>query len=212
MSITAHQNKPKQSGERALAPKTDSNPSGKGVNGFLADWYRSRPRDVVAKPRQQVLAELFTSMLALSAKFKYQPVAEHSNYLYWIDGQWSLSLIAPGEWSDERRAGFVGELILQRDMTWTITPTDSLADKKAVSSALRRFYDAFAETLDTDRSLEEILPFHVQSMPYYQRLCASALSRSLRTTMTLGDQASTSCRDWCRSLPQLKNVLPAHGV
>ena len=211
MSITPHHGRSKQSVGCAIAPKSDGNPEGKGVSGFLLDWYRSQPRNIVAKPRQQVLAELFTSMLALSATFKYRPVAERSNYLYWIDGQWSLSLIAPEEWSDERRAGFVGEFVLQRDMTWTITPSVSLIARKSVSDALRRFYDAFVDTFDTDRSFEEILPFHVQSMPYYQRLYASALSRSMRTTVTLGGQASTTCREWYMSLPHLKNVLPAYG-
>lgn len=186
--------------------KADGNSDGKGVNGFLRDWQRSSPRGVVAKPRLQVLAELFTSKLALSASFRYRPVIGRTNYLYLIDGQWSLSLIAPEEWSDERRAGFAGQLVLQRDMTWTITPAESLADKPDVYVALRRFYEAFAESLDTDRSLEDILPSHVATLPYYQRLYASALSRSVRATITLGNQAATSCRQWHTLLPQLENV------
>lgn len=183
------------------ALQEQANPEGKGANGFLLDWYRSRPRGVVAKPEPQVLAELFTSMLALNATFKYRPVVGNSNYLYWIDGEWSLSLIAPEEWSDERRSGFAGKLVLQEDMTWTITPCDSLAEKDSVSGALRRFYDAFADTLDSDGTLEEILPFYVQSMPYYQRLYASALSRSLHASVALGGQAGTPCREWTRLLP-----------
>jgi hypothetical protein len=55
-------------------------------------------------------------------------------------------------------------------------------------------YDAFAETLDTARTLEEILPFCVNRVPYFQRLYANALSRSMRAAMILGDQASTGCR------------------
>lgn len=177
------------------------NPEGKGANGFLLDWYRSTPRGVVAKPQPQVLAELFTSMLALNASFKYRPAVGTANYLYWINGEWSLSLIAPEEWSDERRAGFAGKLVLQKDMTWTITPSTDLAAKTSVSGALRSLYDAFADTLDNDRTLAEILPFHVPSMPYYQRLYASALSRSLRATVILGGQADTPCREWVRMLP-----------
>jgi hypothetical protein len=191
----------KNTKSNAPALKQAGNPEGKGANGFLLDWYRSRPRGVVAKPQPQVLAELFTSMLALTATFKYRPVVGKSNYLYWINGEWSLSLIAPEEWSDERREGFAGKLVLQRDMTWTITPSAGLAEKKSVSGALRRFYDAFADTLDSDQSLEEILPFYVQSMPYYQRLFASALSQSLHATVILGGQAATPCRDWIRLLP-----------
>ena len=63
----------------ALRP---GNPDGKGLNGFLLDWYRSEPRGVVAKPQRQVLAEYFTSMLVLSASFKYKPAIGVANYLY----------------------------------------------------------------------------------------------------------------------------------
>ena len=192
-----------------VALKTDGNPEGKGLNGLMFDWYQSTPRGVVAKPHPQVLAELFTSMLVLSATFKFRPAASRANYLYWINGEWSLSLIAPDEWSDERRAGFVGTCVLQRDMTWTITPSELLAEDNPVSDAIGRFYDAFAQILDTDLTLEEILPFCVSRLPYYQRLYANALSRSLRAAMTLSNQASTSCRQWSGLLPRRKNVLLA---
>ena len=97
--------KPYQDRGTSVALKSTGNPEGKGLNGFLLDWYQSEPRGVVAKPQRQVLAEFFTSMLVLSAQFKYKPAIGVDNYLYWIDGEWSLSLIAPDEWSEERRAG-----------------------------------------------------------------------------------------------------------
>ena len=194
----------------AIAPKADGNPEGKGLNGFLLDWYQSEPRGVIAKPQRQVLAEFFTSMLVLSAKFKYKPAVGVANYLYWINGEWCLSLIAPHEWSDERRAGFAGTCVLQRDMTWTIAPSDLLAEDNPVSDAVGRFYDGFAETMDTNLTLEEILPFYVGSMPYYQRLYASALSRSIRGAMTLGDQTSIRCKDWRTLLPRLERVMLSH--
>jgi len=191
----------------AIAANNGGNPDGKGANGFLLDWYQSEPRGVVAKPQNQVLAEFFTSMLILSAKFKYKPVIGAANYLYRVDGEWSLSLIAPGEWSDQRRSGYAGTCVLQHDMTWTIAPSELLQEDNAVSDAIGRFYDAFAETLDTDLTLEEILPYYVDKMPYYQRLYANALSRSVRGTVTLGDQRSVRCRDWQQLLPRLERVL-----
>ena len=99
---------------------------------------------------------------------------------------------------------------LQRDMTWTIAPADRLAEDNAVSAAIGRFYDAFARTLDTDLTLAEILPFYADRLPYYQRLYASALSRSIRASVTLGSQESTTCRDWLMLLPQLDVALLAH--
>ncbi len=187
---------------RTTALKVAGNPEGKGANGLLLDWRRTEPRGVVAKPQRQVLAELFTSMLALSASFKYRPALGRPNYLYWIDGQWSLSLIGPEEWSEERRAGFTGTVVLQHDMTWTIALSDRLAENRQMADAVGQFYEAFSESLDTDRTLEEILPFHFDRLPYFQRLHASALSRSLRASCKLGNTESISCRDWQLLLPR----------
>ena len=200
----------KKSGDTALALKADGNPEGKGLNGFLLDWYRTEPRGVVIKPQRQVLAEFFTSMLVLSARFKHKPAVGVLNYLYFVDDEWSLSLIAPDEWSRERRAGFVGTCVLHPDMTWTITPSDLVGEDNDVSAAIARFYDAFADTLDNDLTLEEILAFFVRRMPYWQRLHASALSRSIRGTITLADQRSTKCRDWQVLLPKFDASLLAH--
>lgn len=193
--------------DSAVALKPDGNPEGKGLNGFLLDWYRTEPRGVVAKPQRQVLAEFFTSLLVLSAKFKYEPAIGISNYLYCINDEWSLSLIGPHEWSEERRAGFVGKCVLQRDMTWTIEPSELLSEENPVSDAVGRFYDGFKEMLNTDLTLEEILPFYVGSMHYYPRLYASALSRSIRGAVILGDQRSIPCKDWQLVLPKLERVL-----
>lgn len=195
-----------------LAAKTDGNPDGKGANGFMLDWYESSPRGVVAKPRRQVLAEFFTSMLVLSAKFKYKPTVGGRNYLYWVNGEWSLSLIAPDEWSQERRDGFAGTCVLQSDRTWTIEPSANLAERNPVSDAAGRFYDAFNLMLSTDLTLEEILPFCVWQMPYYQRLNANALSRSIRSAIILGDQTAISCRQWQLLLPRLDQMLLSHGA
>lgn len=183
------------------------NLDGKGANGFMLDWYRSEPRGVVAKPDRQVLAEFFTSMLVLSARFKYRPAPGTRNYLYLVDGHWTLSLIAPQEWSDERRAGFVGTCTLQPDMTWTIAPSERLREPGPVADAVGRFFDAFAEMLDTDLTLESILPFYARKMPYYQRLHANALSRSIRATVTLAGRTGSASRDWGRLLPSFDYAL-----
>jgi len=177
------------------------NVDGKGLNGFMLDWYQTEPRGVVAKPQRQVLAEFFTSMLILSAHFKYKPAIGTDNYLYCIDDAWQLSLIAPQQWSDKHRAGFVGTCHLQQDMTWTIDPSEQLQQNDELAAAVGRFFDAFAETMDTDLTLEEILPFYVGSMPYWQRLHASALSRSIRSSVTQGNQTSMSAREWQAALP-----------
>ena len=196
--------------EASPAIEPPGNPDGKGVSGLMLDWYQTEPRGVVAKPRRQILSELFTSMLVLSAAFKYRPAVGAENYLYWIDGEWSLSLIAPGEWSRQRRAGFAGTCVLHRDMTWTITPSERLTEDSSVAQAIARFHSAFVETLDTDLTLEETLPSYAKNIPYYQRLHASALSRALRAAVILGNQTSTSCRQWRMLLPIRQDELLIH--
>ena len=193
-----------------IAPtsKTGGNPEGKGVSGLLRDWSASEPRGIVAKPGRQVLAEFFTSMLVLSATFKYRPAVGGANYLYWIRGAWSLSLIAPEEWSNERRAAFAGTCVLQHDMTWTMIPSKSLDEKGPVADAVARFYEAFANMLNTDLTLEDVLPSYVERLPYYQRLYASALSRSVRATLAKGNKNAIRCRQWLPQLPQLARLLP----
>lgn len=195
----------------AATNKSDGNPDGKGANGFMLDWYRSEPRGLVAKPRHQVLAELFTSMLVLSASFKYKPSVGTANFLYHVENEWLLSLIAPDEWSAERWEYFVGTCVLQHDMTWTISPSDKLTEENSVSRAVAEFYDTFAASLDTDLTLEEILPFYVGHMPYYQRLFANALSRSIRGAVVLADQQAIECRDWQQKLPGLQRVLQSRN-
>ena len=199
----------REPGNVAALGQSDGNPDGKGLNGFLLDWYQSSPRMVVAKPRRQVLAEFFTSMLVLSSAFRFRPAVGRPTYLYWIDGEWSLSLIAPDQWSDERRAGFAGTCRLQPDMTWTIEPSQRLAGHNAVSDAIACFYDSFADLLDTELPLNKVLPFFNGKAPYYQRLYANALSRSIRASVALGDQASSSCREWRPLLHRREACLPA---
>ena len=195
--------KPYKESAVALRP---ANPDGKGANGFMLDWYRSEPRGVVAKPRRQVLAEFFTSMLVLSASFKYKPATGVANYLYMVDGDWMLSLIAPNQWTEERRDGFVGTCVLEPDMTWTIEPSERLSEDGPIADAMRGFFDAFTEKMDTDATLEEILPFCVHKMPYYQRLYANALSRSIRASVVLGDQTDIPAREWQLLLPGLDGL------
>jgi hypothetical protein len=92
-------------------------------------------------------------------------------------------------------------------MTWTIEPSAQLGEDNAVSDAVGRFYDAFADTLDTDLTLEEILPFYTRKLRYYQRLYASALSRSMRGSVILGDQRDIRARDWRLLLPRVERVM-----
>ena len=43
--------------------------------------------------------------------------------------------------------------------------------------------EGFIDALDSDLPLMDNLPFHVAGLPFYPRLFASALARSLRNTL-----------------------------
>ena len=189
--------------------KSDGNPEGKGLNEFSRDRNRSEPRGVIAKPQRQLLSEFFASMLVLSAGFKFRPVAGKNYYLYCLDDEWSLSLVGPDEWNNEERSNFVATCVLQTDMTWKIDPSSQLSENNPVSDSIHRFYDAFLEMLNTNSALETIFPFYSAKLPYYQRLYASSLSRSLFTSLLLGDQTAISGRQWYK-LASLSEYRIAH--
>ena len=50
-------------------------------------------------------------------------------------------------WSEERRRGYADTCILQRDMTWTIEPSEQLTAGGPVAEAISRFYQPFSRDL-----------------------------------------------------------------
>ena len=184
------------------------NRDGKGQVGFLLDWAYSSPQGVVAKRAPQLLADYFTSLLVLSAAFKFKPVFDKDYFLYVEDGDWQLSLISPDEWNTEaKREMFVGKCVLHQDSTWSIEPSGNIGKHGAVADALAAFYDGFLDKLQSPQPLEDDLPWYEAGLPYYQRLFAAALSRSLKGSLTVGDQLGTSSRNWLARMPEDAGLL-----
>lgn len=184
----------------ARAPRP--NPQGKGLVGFLQDWDYSTPRGVVAKPAGRLLADYFTSLLVLSAEFKFKPAFGQTYHLYRTDSRWILSLVSPNEWNTrEKQMGYVGACVLHDDSTWSIEPSDNLGRKGPVSDALADVYDGFVDRLRNRMPLEDGLPVYEGRMPYYQRLFAAALSRSINASLVAGDQTGRPLEPWLASLP-----------
>ena len=181
---------------------TERNPDGKGVTQFLRDWDYSAPRGVVAKPRGRILADYFTSLLVLAATFTFKPVFGKDYYLYFEAGRWTLSLIGPQEWrnADKQRA-FVGICQLHDDSTWSIEPSENLSSDGPVAEAVGNFFDGFADKLKTSDPLEDGLPVAEFRLPYYQRLFAAALSRSLKRSLAYGEQQEIPAVEWLASMP-----------
>ena len=65
--------------------------------------------------------------------------------------------------------------------------------------------------MDTDGTLEDVLPFYAGKLSYYRRLNANALSRSLRATVTIGGQRAITNREWLLTLPRSGRRLLAAG-
>ena len=191
---------PRQSG--AVAAVTERNPDGKGVTQFLRDWDYSEPRGVVAKPDGRILADYFTSLLVLAARFTFKPVFGKDYYLYYENNRWTLSLISPSEWHDAAKLRcFAGTCRLHDDSTWSIEPSENLAGGGAVAEAVAHFFDEFAERMRTRDPLEDGMPVAEFRLSYYQRLFAAQLSRSLKRSMRYAGTEKTPAIEWLAKLP-----------
>ena len=169
----------------------------------MLDWAYSSPHGVVAKRAPQLLADYFTSLLVLSAAFKFKPVFGKDYYLYSEHSGWSLSLISPDEWNDDaRRQAFVGKCVLHQDSTWSISPSENIGKQGEIDDALATFYEGFLGKLQSRQALEDDFPVYEARLPYYQRLFAAALSRSLKTSLARGDQLGQSAETWLASMPR----------
>lgn len=160
------------------SPAPPANPQGKGLTPVLSDWRQFRPHQVVARTDRQLLADYFTSMLVLSADFRFRPVVGQSYYLYLRNGNWHLSLIEPERWQRQKRGDCLGECQLHADMTWSIQLQHDDADPRALQAALHQFAERLQHHVQTAAS-DALLPHYVANLPYYRRLAASGLASAL---------------------------------
>lgn len=161
--------------------ESNPNPQGKGLAPILSDWQQFTPHPPSAKSESRLLADYFTSMLVLSAEFHFKPVIGQRYYLYLLRDHWQLSLIEPHRWtSGDSNRECLGCCQLHSDMTWSVQP---LADT-ALSGTLLLALQAFAARLQvylSENNECDWLPFFERQLPYYRRLAASGLARSLQS-------------------------------
>lgn len=178
-----------------------ANPQGKGGVPVLDAWRGAQPAQVRAKPPRQILADYFTTLLVLSAEFRFKPVVGQRYHLYLHGSRWRLSLVAPAEWRDRAPGPCLGQCELQPDMTWTLEPVSDVAEQDELTEALQAFQDGFMSLLDRDDALEEGLPFYVRELPFYQRLLASGLASSLSQSLEVAKLTGNSGRAWLAGTP-----------
>ena len=99
-----------------------------------------------------------------------------------------LSLIAPQEWGggsfgQYSFGQYVGECVLQPDVTWTLNMDDAAARDALMMSLIEKRRAAFEQALQEKSSVDAVLPFYLDSLPFYQRVFASGLASSLRASM-----------------------------
>ena len=191
--------------------KKQANPQGKGIVPLLAAWDNLSPNKVGVKTADQILSQYFTSLLVLSAEFHFKPVPQQDYYLYWHDNSsdspWRLSLIEPEKLRTLSLGEYVGCCHLQFDMTWTITPSPQLTEQTSVLNALQEFAEGFQSTNQNGESLEKLLPFFVNELPFYRRLAATALSSSLSRSITLSNLAGIPSQQWLTENPYSTRLM-----
>lgn len=164
----------------------EPNPQGKGLVPFLRDVAASRvKKSVPPKKIDQIAGELFTSLFVLESDFAFRPVVEKEYYLYRKDGRFRLSLVSPAQWTGELFGQFVGICVLRHDITWTIEMDEQASLDEGLSRFIEVRKEDFEKDLERAERLADTLPVYCASLPYYQRLFASALAGSLGISMQL---------------------------
>jgi hypothetical protein len=172
--------------EDQLIMSVNPNPQGKGLLPVLSDVQSSRARvDIPPKDIDRVTNELFTSLFVLESEFSFRPVVGREYYLYLKDGRFRLSLIRPDEWQGGIFGRYIGLCMLQRDVTWTIEMDEEAAGDEHLRRLIREKREALEKSLSDVKRLGDALPVYIESLPYYQRVFASALANSLGISMQL---------------------------
>lgn len=161
-----------------------ANPQGKGLTPVLDSLTASRTRlSVPPKRVDQVSSELFTSLFVLHSEFSFKPVPGKRYWLYRREDSFRLSLIAPGEWGDGRFGQYIGECVLQPDLTWTLGFDERAARDQQLLALIESRRKAFEQRLAAAPALDSALPVFDASLPFYRRVFAAALAHSLGLSM-----------------------------
>ncbi len=187
------------------------NPQGKGLVPMLADWDSVQPVAAANRSASEFLRAYCLSSLVLAADFRFKPVIGQSYYLYATATGWNLSLIAPDEWRNSRADQLLGTCRLQADMTWRVEMAQ-FDEGSAVASSARDFVRGFVETLTAQDDIAAYLPVYASELPYYQRMLATAMSKSLRHAMPAECHSMQTLLATDASLAGLTRDIPGGSV
>lgn len=162
------------------------NPDGKGGSPVLAALREASTGQVAAAPKhvEQVATELFTSLFVLESEFRFKPVPGKPYYLYRQQARFWLG-ITPPEMLGETVAGrFIGECVLQNDLTWTLALSAAVAADDAFMAWLAARRQAFERRLGAANSVDELLPVYESRLSFYRRAAAFGVAHSLARAMS----------------------------
>ncbi len=184
-----------------------ANPQGKGLVPVLDDWAALQPCAPQDKSRQHIFSDYVTSSLVLSAEFNFRPVVGTRYHLYYRQSantiRWRLSLIEPERMLDDRLGEYFACVSLNRDMTWSLHSVSDRYDDQVVN----RFLQDFAAHCAQFDTLADSLPVFAEQLPFYRRMAASALAKSLRLSMTRAGLEGLQTRQWLDA-PDTDLALP----
>ena len=160
------------------------NPQGKGLTPVLDSLTQSRTQlSLPAKRVDQISSELFTSLFVLHSDFAFKPVPGKRYCLYRKSDRFRLSPITPREWGDGRFGQYIGECVLQADLTWTLCFDAHAARDRELLQLIEAKRRAFEGRLRAAETLDSVLPVFDASLPFYRRVYAAALAHSLSVSM-----------------------------
>ncbi len=189
-------------------PNTNSgpnpNPQGKGLVPVLDQLSIATTHSAKAKGPAQILGDYLASSLVLSARFAFKPVRGVRYSLYRKTDHWQLSLVSPDDWKIDQTTNmsqtidveFTGYCELLPDLTWSLDLREDLTGHTHITEAIRLHCEHFVSTIDESVSLESSLPFYKANLPFYARVFAHALSKSLADSITHSGLTDQKGQQW----------------
>ena len=174
----------------------------KGLVLVLQDLQAASPAQLRSKSSDEAAQDYCWSALVLSAAFGFRVAPGHTYYLYLSERRWQLSLISPQEWGHRLPGAFVAQCQLRHDMTWSLSFDPSVEEGSAVHDALLQYLAGIRSQLDESGSWEALLRQGERHLPYQQRVLTTALSSSLRQSLTLSGQSGVPL-----SVPLLQDAI-----
>ena len=172
-----------------------ANPQGKASIAVLNDLHIFKPINIKKKEAPQWLTDYFTSLLVLSSKFSFKPIINKEYYLYFDSSDWRLSLIEPQSWKDCPYL-FFAACYMHEDKSWSIAPIDNWEKNIYLSERINEMKHEFFKSINNNIPIIDTLPYHAGHLPYYQRLAANALAKSLKQSLALSlgiEQSKNTC-------------------